>query len=54
MENPTLTREQFIDILLGRAVSKTSTEDNECIGKSINRFLHILFYFVMFYAKVYI
>lgn len=36
MENPTLTREQFIDVLLGRAISKASMEDSERIGKSIN------------------
>ncbi|EFN67126.1 WD repeat-containing protein 66 [Camponotus floridanus] len=36
MENPTLTREQFIDVLLGRATSKTSMEDSENIGKSIH------------------
>lgn len=34
MENPTLTREQFMDVLLGRAISKTSIEDSECVGKS--------------------
>lgn len=36
MENPTLTREQFIDVLLGGAISKASMEDSERIGKSIS------------------
>ncbi|KAL6430931.1 hypothetical protein ACFW04_007015 [Cataglyphis niger] len=35
MENPTLTREQFIDVLLGRAISKTSIEDSKCVGEPL-------------------
>ncbi|XP_050454622.1 cilia- and flagella-associated protein 251-like isoform X1 [Cataglyphis hispanica] len=35
MENPTLTREQFMDVLLGRAILKTSIEDIECVGEPL-------------------
>lgn len=36
MENPTLTREQFIDILLGGTILKTLMEDDKPTGESIN------------------
>ncbi|KAM0729005.1 Cilia and flagella-associated protein 251 [Formica fusca] len=35
MENPTLTREQFMDVLLGRTISKTSMEDSERVGEPL-------------------
>jgi len=33
MENPTLTREQFIDILLGGTILKTLMKDDKPIGE---------------------
>lgn len=36
MDNPTLTREQFIDILLGGTILKTLTEDDKPIGNPVN------------------
>lgn len=36
MENPILTREQLMDILLGRVISETSLEDHKPVGMSVN------------------
>lgn len=35
MENPTLTREQFMDILFGGAILKTLMKDDKPVGESI-------------------